>query len=96
MNFSASSSNLSHLINASFDKVIVMAEDKGVKENRLSLLQRIAMLFGMPLVQGNCSGVCNYLITKRCTMILCSGASKSSQAWGRSWSTHRNNKHLLQ
>ncbi|MFM8425345.1 MAG: DALR anticodon-binding domain-containing protein, partial [Chloroflexota bacterium] len=31
-------------INAFFDKVLVMAEDKKVKENRLGLLQRIAKL----------------------------------------------------
>jgi glycyl-tRNA synthetase len=31
-------------INAFFDKVLVMAEDKKVKENRLGLLQRIASL----------------------------------------------------
>jgi len=31
-------------INAFFDKVLVMAEDKAVKENRLGLLQRIAAL----------------------------------------------------
>ncbi|HNM38478.1 MAG TPA: DALR anticodon-binding domain-containing protein, partial [Anaerolineales bacterium] len=31
-------------INAFFDKVLVMAEDKKVKENRLGLLQRIANL----------------------------------------------------
>ena len=31
-------------INAFFDKVLVMAEDKKVKENRLGLLQKIAAL----------------------------------------------------
>jgi glycyl-tRNA synthetase beta subunit len=31
-------------ITAFFDKVLVMAEDKAVKENRLGLLQRIAAL----------------------------------------------------
>lgn len=31
-------------INAFFDKVLVMAEDQKVKENRLGLLQRIAGL----------------------------------------------------
>jgi glycyl-tRNA synthetase beta subunit len=31
-------------INAFFDKVLVMAEDKKVKENQLGLLQRIANL----------------------------------------------------
>ena len=31
-------------ITAFFDKVLVMAEDKAVKENRLGLLQRIASL----------------------------------------------------
>ena len=31
-------------VNAFFDKVLVMAEDKKVKENRLGLLQRIAIL----------------------------------------------------
>jgi glycyl-tRNA synthetase len=31
-------------INAFFDKVLVMAEDKKVKENRLGLLQKIASL----------------------------------------------------
>ena len=31
-------------INAFFDKVLVMAEDKTVRENRLALLQRIAAL----------------------------------------------------
>jgi glycyl-tRNA synthetase beta subunit len=31
-------------VNDFFDKVLVMAEDKAVKENRLGLLQRIASL----------------------------------------------------
>jgi glycyl-tRNA synthetase len=33
-------------VNAFFDKVLVMAEDQAVKENRLGLLQRIAKLSG--------------------------------------------------
>ena len=31
-------------VNAFFDKVLVMAEDKKLQENRLALLQRIAAL----------------------------------------------------
>jgi glycyl-tRNA synthetase beta subunit len=31
-------------VNAFFDKVLVMAEDRAVRENRLGLLQRIAAL----------------------------------------------------
>ena len=31
-------------INAFFDKVLVMAEDRAVRENRLGLLQKIAAL----------------------------------------------------
>ena len=31
-------------VNAFFDKVLVMADDKALRENRLGLLQRIAAL----------------------------------------------------